>query len=74
MSRESNIEKIRQGFKKATDFEITITIKGSLLVNNGLVEAWRELRGIDEGVLIDEDFTDSISIYQAKSLGIIEKL
>lgn len=69
-----NLSKIRGSIKNATDFEITVIIKGSFLVNNDLVDAWKELRRLKKDFIIDKDFEDTISIYQAESLGIIKEL
>jgi hypothetical protein len=67
-------DKIRESVKNADDFDLTITIKGSFLVKNNLESVWRELRGISDEIVIDESFTDTISIYQAPILGIIDRL
>jgi hypothetical protein len=67
-------ERVRESVKNADDFDLTITIKGSFLLKNGLESVWRELRGLPDEVIIDEQFTDTISIYQAPILGIIDKL
>jgi hypothetical protein len=66
--------RVRESVKNADDFDLTITIKGSFLLKNGLESVWRELRGLPDEVVIDERFTDTISIYQAPVLGIIDKL
>ena len=67
-------EKIREKVKNANDFDITIKISGRFLVNNDLVEIWKDLRGISNDTLIDESFEDSISIYQAPFLGLVREL
>jgi hypothetical protein len=67
-------DKVRESVKNANDFDLTITIKGSFLVKNGLESVWRELRGMSDETVIDEFFTDTISIYQAPFLGIIDRL
>jgi hypothetical protein len=66
--------RVRERVRNADDFDLTITIKGSFLKKNGLESVWRELRGLPDDVQIDELFTDTISIYQAPLLGIIDKL
>jgi hypothetical protein len=70
MNQEDNIKRIRMAVNQADDFDITITVKGSFLVKHQLVDVWRSLRCYDENVIIDNDFEDTISIYQAKFLGI----
>lgn len=70
---KENIEKIRKGVENANDFDITVTIKGKFLVDNNLCEVWANLRGINSS-LIDEDYSDTISLYQAEILGIIKKM
>ena len=66
--------RVRERIKNADDNDLTIIIKGSFLIKNGLESVWRELRGIPDETAIDEFFTDTISIYQAPILGIIERL
>lgn len=67
-------DRVRENIKNADDFDLTITIKGNFLVKNGLESVWRELRGLPVGTVIDNTFTDTISIYQAPFLGIIDRL
>ena len=67
-------DRVRESVKNADDFDLTITIKGSFLVKNGLESVWRELRGLPNETVIDNSFTDTISIYQAPFLGIIDRL
>ena len=67
-------DRVRESVKNADDFDLIITIKGSFLVKNGLESVWRELRGLPDGTMIDDSFTDTISIYQAPFLGIIDRL
>jgi hypothetical protein len=43
-------------------------------VKNGLESVWRELRELPDETVIDEFFTDTVSIYQAPFLGIIDRL
>jgi hypothetical protein len=67
-------DRVRENIKNADDFDLTITIKGNFLVKNGLESVWRELRGLPDETVIDNAFTDTISIYQAPFLGIIDRL
>ena len=67
-------ERIREKVKNANDFDITVRISGRFLVNNELVDIWKDLRGISTETVIDESFEDSISIYQAPILGLIKEL
>ena len=67
-------ERIREKVKNANDFDITVKISGRFLVNNELVDIWKDLRGISKETVIDESFEDSISIYQAPILGLIKEL
>jgi hypothetical protein len=46
-------------------------IKGRFLIDNNLTEIWKKLRGFEDDTVIDESFTDTISIYQAPYLGLI---
>ncbi len=73
-SREILLKKVKKGLKNASDSDITVEIKGSFIINNNLVEVWRNLRGFSEDVIIDESFIDRISIFQTVSLGIINEL
>ena len=67
-------DRVRESVKNANDFDLTVTIKGSFIVKNNLQSVWRELRGLSEDVIIDDLYTDTISIYQAPILGIIDRL
>ena len=67
-------EIIREKVKNTNDFDITVKISGRFLVNNELVDIWKDLRGIPKETLIDESFEDSISIHQAPILGLIKEL
>ena len=67
-------ERIREKVKNANDFDITVRISGRFLVNNDLVDVWKDLRGMPKETVIDESFEDSISIYQAPILGLIKEL
>ena len=67
-------ERIREKVKNANDFDITVKISGRFLVNNELVDIWKDLRGMPKETVIDELFEDSISIYQAPFLGLIKEL
>jgi hypothetical protein len=67
-------EKIREKVKNAADSDITIRILGRFLVENELVDIWKDLRGIPKETLIDESFEDSISIDKAPLLGLVKEL
>ena len=67
-------ERIREKVKNANDFDITVRISGRFLVNNDLVDVWKDLRGMPKETVIDESFEDSISIHQAPILGLIKEL
>lgn len=73
-NREKNLLSMRSAMDRAKDFDVTVKIEGSFLVANNLQEVWNEMRGFNGKYVIDNDFTDTISIYQAQTLGIIEKL
>jgi hypothetical protein len=62
---------VRKCVPNANDSDLTVQIRGRFLLDNNLTETWKKLRGFDESVLIDESFTDTISIYQAPFLGLI---
>ncbi len=67
-------DRVRESVKNANDFDLTVTIRGSFIVKNNLQSVWRELRGLSDDVVIDDLYTDTISIYQAPILGIIDRL
>lgn len=67
-------ETVREKVRNAKDFDITIKISGRFLVENSLVDIWKDMRGISENVLINESFEDSISLDQAPMLGLIKEL
>jgi hypothetical protein len=73
-SRENLLKKVKKGIKNASDSDVTVEIKGSFIIKNGLVDVWKKLRGFSEEMIIDEDFTDKISIFQTVSLGIVNEL
>ena len=62
---------IRKCVPNANDFDLTMQVKGRFLIDNNLTEIWKELRGFQDDTVIDESFTDTISIYQAPYLGLI---
>ena len=62
---------IRKCVPNALDFDLTMQIKGRFLIDNNLTEIWKKLRGFEDDMVIDESFTDTISIYQAPYLGLI---
>lgn len=71
-SRENLLKQVKNGLKNATDSDITVDIKGSFIINSGLEETWRKLRGFSDDIIIDENFTDKISFFQTISLGIVQ--
>jgi hypothetical protein len=73
-SRDNLIKKVKKSIKNASDSDVTVEIKGTFIINNGLVDVWKKLRGFSEDMIIDENFTDKISIFQTVSLGIIQEL
>ena len=73
-SRENLLKKVKKSIKNASDSDVTIEIKGTFIIKNGLVDVWKKLRGLSENVIIDENFTDKISIFQSVSLGIVKEL
>ena len=73
-SRENLLKKVKKSIKNASDLDVTVEIKGSFIIKNNLVDVWRKLRGFSEDVIIDEHFTDKISIFQTVSLGIVHEL
>ncbi len=73
-SRENLVKKVKKSIKNASDSDVTVEIKGTFIINNDLVDVWKKLRGFSEDVIIDENFTDKISIFQTVSLGIIQEL
>jgi hypothetical protein len=73
-SRENLLKKVKKGLKNASDSDVTVEIKGSFIINNGLIEVWKKLRGFSDDIIIDENFTDKISIFQTVSLGIVHEL
>lgn len=67
----TDLNKIKDSLKNALDSEVMLEIKGSFIINNDLEGIWRTLRNFSEDVIIDENFIDRISIFQAVSLGIL---
>ena len=73
-SRENLLKRVKKSIKNASDSDVTVEIKGTFIINNGLIEVWKKLRGFSEDLVIDENFTDRISIFQSVSLGIVQEL
>jgi hypothetical protein len=73
-TRENLLKKVKNGIKNAADSDVTVEIKGSFIIKNGLTEVWKKLRGFSDDIIINEDFTDRISIFQTVSLGIVQEL
>ncbi|MEA5461476.1 hypothetical protein VB796_20590 [Arcicella sp. LKC2W] len=73
-SRDSLLKKVKKGLKNASDSDVTVEIKGAFIINNGLVDVWKKLRGFSDDIIIDESFTDRVSIFQAVNLGIVQAL
>lgn len=70
-SKESLLRHIKRGIRNASDSDITVEIKGTFIIDNGLEETWRKLRGFSDMVVINEHFIDKISFFQSISLGIV---
>jgi hypothetical protein len=64
-------EVVKKCVPNALDLDLSIQVKGRFLLENNLTETWKKLRGFDDSVVIDDSFTDTISIYEAPSLGLI---
>jgi hypothetical protein len=73
-SRDNLLKKVKKGIKNASDSDVTVEIKGSFIINNGLVDVWKKLRGFSEDIIIDENFIDKISIFETVNLGIVQSL
>lgn len=71
--RKALLNKVNESLKNALETEITIEIQGSFIIKNSLESTWKQLRALSEDVLIDEDFTDRISLTEAISLGIVRR-
>ncbi len=71
--RKALLNKVNDSLKNALETEITIEIQGSFIIKNSLESTWKQLRALSEEVLIDEDFTDRISLTEAISLGIVRR-
>jgi hypothetical protein len=61
---------LKKALGRANPDDIRIEIRGGWLVREGLQEVWRLLRGRPDWV-IDENFIDSLSLVEAKQIGII---
>lgn len=73
-SRDNLLKKVKKGIKNASDSDVTVEIKGSFIINNGLVDVWKKLRGFSEDIIIDENFIDKVSIFETVNLGIVQSL
>lgn len=62
----------RVRLKNSTDSDITVDIKGIFIINNGLEETWRKLRGFSDDVIIDQNFINKILFFQTLSLWIVQ--
>lgn len=73
-SRDNLLKKVKKSIKNASDSDVMVEIKGSFIINNGLVDVWKKLRGFSEDMVIDENFIDKISLFQTVNLGIVQEL
>jgi hypothetical protein len=71
---KGKIESVREKVRNAKDEDITVTVSGRFLLENDLVEIWKDLRKLPVTTLIDEVFEDTISIIQAQTIGLIKEL
>jgi hypothetical protein len=69
--RSDFAKRIRESIKNAGQTELTINVKGSFLVNNGLVDIWKTIRNLPQETVIDVNYIDTISIFEASTFGII---
>ncbi len=69
--RKALLNKVNNSLKYASEAEIMLEIKGSFVIKNALESTWKQLRGLSDEVLIDENFIDRISLLEAISLGIV---
>jgi hypothetical protein len=74
VSRRELLMQVNRSLKNASNSDLIVEIKGSFIINNGLESVWRELRELSEDVIIDENFTDRVSIFQTVTLGIVREL
>jgi hypothetical protein len=51
---------------------LSLIVRGSFILENGLEAEWRHLRELGEGVIIEPDFQDEISFPEAIALGLIK--
>lgn len=65
------ITAVRDAIRQSVGGEVTLLVKGSFLKRNGLSIIWASLRQVNDADLIDEHFEDTISLEEARSLGII---
>lgn len=72
--RSDLLKKVNNSLKNASNSDLIVEIKGSFIINNGLEATWRELRELSDEVVIDENFTDRISIFQTVALGLVREL
>jgi hypothetical protein len=73
-SRDNLLKKVKKGIKNASNSDVTVEIKGTFIINNGLVDVWKKLRGFPEDMVIDENFIDKISLFDTVNLGIVQTL
>lgn len=57
--------------KEQTSYQVLLTIPGKFIIANGIQKEWAEARGIDPK-LINYDFEDNITLFQAKLLGVLD--
>lgn len=54
------------------DYGLMVRVKGSWLIQNNLVDVWKEMRNTREE--ITNEWEDWVMLYQAEVLGLIEKM
>ncbi len=66
------LKKVSASMKKANITHLSLIVRGSFILENGLEAEWRQLRELGEGVIIEPDFQDEISFPEAIALGLIK--
>lgn len=66
------LKKVSASMKKSNVAHLSLIVRGSFILENGLEAEWRYLRELGEGVIIEPDFQDEISFPEAIALGLIK--
>lgn len=70
-SLELSLQRIKRAIPNANAKDIMLQVSGKWLIRNDLVASWKRLRQMSHHLLITEDYKDTLTLDQARMLGLI---